>query len=155
MRKLALVTALSLSVVVGLAACSSDSSDSSGSSGSSTTTKAAAKVPVSLCGTVNNTGTKDISADGATAKIEVEADNFYFNPTFIKAAPSQKVTVELKNEGTVAHTFTLDALNIDKEVQPGESAEVEVTAPANGDAPFFCRFHKDNGMQGALFIATS
>ncbi len=97
MRKLALVTALILSVVVGLAACSSDSSDSSGSSGSSTT-KAAAKAPVSLSGTVNNKGTKDISADGATAKIEVEADNFYFNPTFIKAAPSQKVTVELRTK---------------------------------------------------------
>jgi plastocyanin len=154
MRKLALVTVLSLSVVVGLAACSSDSSDSSGSSASSTT-KAAAKAPVSLSGTVNNKGTKDISADGATAKIEVEADNFYFEPTFIKAAANQKVTVELKNEGSVAHTFTLDALNIDKEVQPGQSAEVEVTAPASGDAAFYCRFHKDNGMQGALFISAS
>ena len=155
MRKLALVAALSLTVVVGLTACSSDSSDSKGSSTSSTATKAGAKAPVTLSGTVNNKGTQDISGDGASAKIEVEADDFYFNPTFIKVAPGQKITVELKNEGSVAHTFTLTALNIDKEVQPGSTAEIEVMAPASGDAAFFCRFHKDSGMQGALFVSSS
>jgi plastocyanin len=154
MRKLALVTALSLTVVVGLAACSSDS-DSSGSSKSTTTTKAGAKAPVALAGTVNNKGTKDISSAGASTKLEVELDDFYFEPTFIKVAPDQKVTIELKNEGSVAHTFTLTALDIDQEVQPGQKAEVTVTAPASGNAAFFCRFHKDSGMQGAFFVTAS
>jgi uncharacterized cupredoxin-like copper-binding protein len=47
----------------------------------------------------------------------------------------------------------LDALDINQEVQPGAKAEIKVMAPASGDAAFYCRFHKDNGMQGALFVS--
>lgn len=153
MRKLALISALSLTVIVGLTACSSDSSDSSGSSTSSTS-KGPAKAPVTLSGTVNDKGTKAINDDGSSTKIEVEADDFYFKPTFIKVAPGQEITVELENEGSVAHTFTLDALDIDQEVQPGAKADIKVMAPATGNAAFYCRFHKDSGMQGAFFVSS-
>jgi plastocyanin len=149
MSKAFAATVLSLCAVLGIAACSSDSSDSTKSSSSSTGKTAP---PVSLSGTVNDKGTKDISAKGASTKLEVEADDFYFEPTFIKAAPGQKVEVELKNEGSVAHTFTSPTLDVDKELQPDTTATVEVTVPSSGNAPFFCRFHKDNGMQGAVFI---
>lgn len=147
MRKAVVATILGLSVVTALSACSSGSSSSS-------TTKAAPKAPVDLGGTVNNKGTKDVSAQGTSASIELEADNFYFNPTFIKVAPGQKIKLELKNEGTVTHTFTSTALNVDKELQPDTKATVEVTVPASGTAAFFCRFHKSNGMQGAMFTAS-
>jgi plastocyanin len=148
MPKALALTVVSLSVVLGLAACSSDSKSSS--SDSSSTAKASA--PVSLSGTVNNKGTKDVSSKGASTKLELEADNFYFNPTFIKAAAGQTITLELKNEGSVAHTFTSPKLNVDKEVPPGSSATIEITAPASGNTAFYCRFHKDNGMQGAIFV---
>jgi plastocyanin len=104
---------------------------------------------------VNNKGTKDISTKGASTEIEVEADDFYFEPTFIKVAPGQKIKVELKNEGSVAHTFTSTTLGVDQEVQPDSKATVEVTVPMSGDADFFCRFHKDNGMQGAMFTTST
>lgn len=138
---------LALCVTIGLAACSSDSSSDAKEPSSS-------KAPVTLSGKVNNKGTKDISGDGASTEIELEADNFYFEPTFIKVAPGQKVKVELENEGSVAHTFTSKALGVDEEVQPGAKATVEVTAPDSGNSAFFCRFHRDNGMQGALFTTT-
>ena len=153
MRNILAATALIAVVALGLSACGSSSS-SSGSSKSTSTTKAAAPTPVTLSGTVTNKGTKDVSTKGATS-MELELDNFYFEPTFIKAAPGQKLTLELKNEGSVPHTFTAPSLNINKELQPDSKETVMVTVPMSGNVPFYCRFHKDNGMQGAIFMTAS
>lgn len=104
--------------------------------------------PVTLSGTVNDHGAKDL---GAKAEFELEQDDFYFNPTFIKAAPGATVKVELHNEGKAAHTFTIDALKIDKTLQPGQEIDVPVKLPASGALTFYCRFHRGQGMQGALY----
>ena len=109
---------------------------------------AAKAPPVSLSGTTNNHGTKT-----ASDSMEVELDDFYFGPTFIKAKAGQKITVELHNEGSTAHTFTTtEAGSVDEEVAPGAKKTVTITAPASGSALFFCRFHRGTGMQGAVFI---
>jgi plastocyanin len=110
--------------------------------------------PVKIDGKVNVKGTKDISAK-STAKIEIEADDFYFGPTFVKVAPGEKVTVELKNEGSAAHTFTSDSLSVDQQVAPGKSKTFTVTVPSSGTAfAFHCDFHQSMGMQGAFFTKT-
>ena len=155
MRKILAATALIAVVALGLSACGSSSSGSSGSSKSTTTTKAAAKAPVTLTGTVNNKGTKDVSTKGSTADVDMDLYNFYFEPTFVKAAPGQKLTISLHNEGSVPHTFTVPMLNIDKELQPEQKMTVTVTVPMSGTVPFHCRFHQDNGMQGAIFMTAS
>jgi plastocyanin len=150
MSKVIAATVLTLCVALGLTACSSDSKSSS----STTTTKAAkttAAAPVTLSGTVNNKGTKDVSAKGATVTMELELDNFYFSPTFTKVAPGQKLKLEVKNEGSVAHSFTAPSLNIDQVLQPDSKMTITVTAPASGNVPFYCRFHRDSGMQGAFY----
>ena len=89
-------------------------------------------------------------ADGGS--IDVELDDTYFEPSFIEAPPGAKFTVELENEGELPHTFTVDSLDIDEQVAPGKTAEVEVTMPT-ATSPFHCDFHGGMGMQGAL-IAT-
>jgi plastocyanin len=155
MSKPLAITAVTVAALLGLAACSSDSKDSKSTDNSTSTTKGAAKAPVTLNGTVNNKGTKDISTKGASTEIEVELDDFYFEPTFIKVAPGQKIKVELENEGSMAHTFTSSALGVDQEVAPGKKATVNVTIPTTGATPFFCRFHQSSGMQGAMFITAS
>lgn len=151
MPKALAATVLALSVALGLSACSSGSSSSSSKSSKSSSTS---KPPVTLSGKVNNKGTKNVSADGASTKLEIEADDFYFNPTFVKVAPGQKIKIELKNEGSATHTFTSPTLDVDKELAPDTTATVEVTAPASGTAAFFCRFHKGSGMQGAMFTTS-
>lgn len=104
--------------------------------------------PVSLSGTTNDHGTKT-----ASATMELELDDFYFNPTFIKATAGQKITVTVKNEGKATHTFTSTELgSVDEEVAPGATKTVTVTAPASGSGVFFCRFHRSSGMQGAVFV---
>src|SRR5207245_239933 len=103
--------------------------------------------------TVNNHGTKKLT--GMTASIELEQDNFYFNPTFVNTEKGAKITVELKNEGNVPHNFSIDALKVDQTVEPDKTATVTVNLPAAA-APvaFYCKFHKSQGMQGAFYSST-
>jgi len=134
MRRLCVILAL---LALGAAACGS-SSDKESSAGTP---------PVSLAGTTTNHGTKT-----ASSSMEVEIDDFYFGPTFIKAKAGEKITLELKNEGKAVHTFTSTDLNVDEQLAAGASKKITITAPQTGHALFFCRFHQGQGMQGAVFI---
>jgi plastocyanin len=132
-----------LFLVFGAAACGGKSSSSSSSGSNESTTS------TTINGTqVDSHGTKDVS--GETGKIEIELDDNYFDPTILKGKPGQKVELELKNEGKATHTFTISAQNIDKEIQPGDEAETEVTFPQSGQLEFVCKFHQGLGMIGAL-----
>ena len=70
--------------------------------------------------------------------------------------PGQTLTIDLKNEGAAAHTFTIEgALPVDEEVQPGEVGQVRVTFPQSGEVTFVCTFHENLGMVGALELSSS
>ncbi len=146
-------------VVLGLAATACAKSTTAGS-GSSTTPTASAtgSAPVTLSGKVTNKGTKDLTAMGKTIDFSIEADDednlstFYFKPTFVQVTPGGKVTVEVENEGTVKHNFSITALNIDQNVDKGAKKEVTFTLPSSGVVNFFCKFHVGSGMQGAFFF---
>jgi plastocyanin len=97
----------------------------------------------------NDHGTKDVSGQ---ASLEVELDDFYFNPTVIKGTAGQQVKLELKNEGSALHNFTLTDQNIDQDVQSDQSADVTVTIPQSGFLEFFCKYHKGSGMVGELTV---
>jgi plastocyanin len=147
MRRTALIFAvLALGLVPLLAGCGSSSSSSGGTTTESggeseggTTTVAGLKA--------NNHGTKPVESSGKT---EVELDDFYFEPTVLEGKPGQKVELELKNEGNVEHSFTVDSQGIDKDLEPGDEGEVTVTIPKSGAISFFCKYHKSSGMAGAL-----
>jgi plastocyanin len=107
---------------------------------------AKSKTPVKLEGKVNNKGTGTLK----NGKVGIEADNFYFEKTFLKGSAGD-VTVEIKNEGNVPHSFTIDDQDIDEVIQPGKRAKVTVTLTAGEPANFYCKFHVSSGMQGALY----
>jgi hypothetical protein len=108
----------------------------------------AKKKPVKLEGKVNNKGVDKVK-NGA---VEIEADEFFFDGTFIKGKAGDLVEVTVSNEGAVEHTFTIDDLDIDEELQPGASVTVDVEIPADG-SPLtgFCKLHVASGMQFAFF----
>ncbi|MET0902518.1 MAG: cupredoxin domain-containing protein [Acidimicrobiales bacterium] len=133
MRKILLIGAALVLVTV---ACGDD--DDGGGSG---------EAPVELEGTVNDEGSGEVS-DG---EVEMELDDFYFGPTFTQAEAGSTVTVSLFNEGDTTHTFTIDSLGIDEELAPEATLEVEVTLPESGAVRYYCRFHADQGMQGAFY----
>ncbi|MCC6179324.1 MAG: cupredoxin domain-containing protein [Chloroflexi bacterium] len=97
--------------------------------------------------TFNNHGLKDARG---TDELELEADDFYFEPTFVRGTPGQKLTLEIENEGAAEHTFTIPGQQIDTVLQPGGKADVAVTVPNSGALRFYCRFHTSLGMNGEL-----
>ena len=135
MRKILILLA---AVGVLAAGCGSDS------------VKTSSNIPVQLPGNTTNKGTKDVSG----ASVDIELDDYYFNPTFLKGgSPGSTITVHLKNEGKQPHTFTSAALGADKQLSPGETADVQVKLPQSGASEFHCTFHQQsNGMQGAFFF---
>jgi len=108
----------------------------------------AKKKPVKLEGKVNNEGTGK-AVDGA---VELEADNYYFKDTFIKAPKGTTVTVTVNNEGSTEHTFTINSQDIDETISPGGSITADVEIPANGKpVTGYCSIHQGEGMQFAFF----
>jgi plastocyanin len=96
--------------------------------------------------TANNKGTKEVTGD----ETEVELDDFYFEPTIIKAAAGTEFKLELFNESNNLHNFKLDEQNIDQDVAAGEDVNVMVTIPDSGQLEFYCKYHKASGMVGAI-----
>ena len=141
--------------VLGLAAAACAKSTTPGAAGSSTPAASSSGAPVALSGKVTDKGIKDLTAMGSTVKFTLEADNdggdFYFSPTFLKVVPGSKITLELENEGSTEHNFTIKALGIDQDLEKGEKKTVTVTMPSDGALNFYCEYHHNLGMQGAFF----
>jgi plastocyanin len=143
-----IVAVLGLGVVPLVAGCGSSSSSSSSSSTESSSSGGGKKTIAGV--QANDHGTKAASSSGKT---EVELDDFYFKPTVLQGKPGAQVRLELKNEGKVEHTFTIDSQGVDQDLQPGDEAEVTVTIPKSGAVSFYCKLHKSSGMAGALAVS--
>ncbi len=95
----------------------------------------------------NNHGSEDVSGND---EFKVEIDDFYFEPTVLKGTAGQKVKLELDNEGSALHNFSLPEQNLDQDVAAGKDGEVTVTFPQSGILEFFCKYHRGRGMAGEL-----
>ncbi|HEU5003402.1 MAG TPA: cupredoxin domain-containing protein [Actinomycetota bacterium] len=107
--------------------------------------------PISLPYVVNDNANVDDAGRGAAFSLDVSATNFHFTPTFIQATPGAQVTVHIANNGTLTHTFTVDAEHIDVVLGKGQNGTATVTVPAAGYVTFYCRFHWGGGMRGAIY----
>lgn len=97
----------------------------------------------------NDHGTEEVAG---VPEFELELDEFYFSPTVLSGEAGQTISLELLNNGSNVHTFTVDAVNVDVEVQPGQNAFTKVTFPESGAFLFYCRFHAGGGMRGGLSV---
>ena len=122
-----------------------------GGSASPSVTPSEATTPLSNGEVAAFHGLQDVSGK---ASVELELDDFYFGPTVLVGKGGQSLKLELFNEGSNAHTFTLKAQGVDQTVDPGKTAEVAVTFPQSGSATFACTFHGvSNNMRGDLRTA--
>lgn len=100
-----------------------------------------------------NHGSQDVSG---ASEFQLEADDFYFGPTVLEGEAGQQLALGLSNEGGVSHTFTTDSAGIDEELPSGaDGIEIDVTFPDSGALVFYCRFHRSQGMLGALSVGGS
>ena len=97
--------------------------------------------------TFSDHGTKDVKGQG---ELDLEADNYYFEPTFLRGTPGQKLKLEIENTSSTLHNFSIAEQHIDVDIPRKGKAVVEVTFPPSGVVVFFCKFHQSRGMNGEL-----
>ena len=84
--------------------------------------------------------------------IEVELNDNYFNPKVITIPNGRTTMLILKNKGTKKHTFTVEKLGIDTEVQPGTEKTITVKPINSGTYDLLCRYHFQEGMIGKVTV---
>ena len=136
--------------LITLAACSSSSSAAAPASGSSSGSN---KITIGS-DQANDHGTQDATG---TSTFTIGADNdssgYFFNPTILQGSAGQSITLDIKNDGSVEHNFSITSMNVNITIQPGASQEVKVTFPQTGTVEYFCSFHHALGMAGELSVA--
>jgi plastocyanin len=96
---------------------------------------------------VNDHGTLDATGE---SEIEFEADDVYFDPTFLRGEAGQKLTLKIQNDGNARHNFSIPSQNLDQDIEAGAETTVEITFPQSGVALFLCKYHQGQGMVGEL-----
>lgn len=90
-----------------------------------------------------------------TQTVEVEAFDYYFEPTALAVELNADVTIQFTNNGGVTHSFTAPDLDLEVEAGNGEEATVTFTVPNQaGSYDFFCRYHPDE-MTGTISVGGS
>lgn len=84
--------------------------------------------------------------------IEVELNDNYFNPKVITIPSGRTTMLILKNKGMKKHTFTVEKLGIDTEVQPGTETTITVKPINSGTYDLICRYHFQEGMVGKVTV---
>ncbi len=92
-------------------------------------------------------GTRDV---GSLTVVKMEADDYYFGPTFLRGKPGQRVRLRIENESGTLHNITIAGLQVDRDILPKKTIEVDVTIPESGALVFSCKFHGPLGMNGQL-----
>jgi hypothetical protein len=70
--------------------------------------------------------------------VELEADEYYFKPTFLHGVPGQRLQLEIENESGTLHNISLPEQHLDMDIPPKGKVAVEVVFPASGAVRFFC-----------------
>ncbi|MBZ6484330.1 cupredoxin domain-containing protein [Priestia aryabhattai] len=104
---------------------------------------------------VITSGSLDVLAESDVVRqqaMEVQLNDDYFNPETITIPSGKKTTLILKNEGQKEHTFTVEKLGIDAEVQPGKEKTITVKPQNPGTYELICRYHFNSGMVGKVIV---
>jgi len=102
------------------------------------------------CGSASGSGQ---ASSGPAAGQQLEAVDNGFRPAQLTATAGQKVTVVLRNDGATLHNFSIDAVGVSKDVEPGKRLTVTFTPSSAGTLPFYCRYHQALGMTGSVVVA--
>ena len=148
-----LFAGLSAAIVL-LGSCSSSSSTSSPATGGASSASSSGSGTITIgSDQANDHGTEDVSGMSSFELGANNDDGFYFDPTVLTGSANQSLKLEIKNEGTAEHNFTIESLGVNVNIQPGQSQEVTVKFPGSGSVEYFCSFHRSLGMAGELQVA--
>ena len=92
---------------------------------------------------------------GGTTLTVNGGDDLKFTPNTLTVKAGDKVTVNLVNNGSVAHTFVIPDLNVKADMPAGKTNTVTFTAPTKaGTYQIICDVpgHKEAGMVAQLIV---
>jgi plastocyanin len=89
---------------------------------------------------------------GGGSSTSITIKDFAFDPNTLKGSGGQTMTIQLSNEDSTEHSFTLDDGSVSQDVDPGGSASVEVTLPGSGTVGWHCKYHPST-MTGTITIS--
>lgn len=86
--------------------------------------------------------------------IKLTLSDFKFSSPTIEVPANEKASLELKNEGSVEHDFTIEAIGFKASVQPGKTAVRNIGPIELGEYTIVCTVlgHKELGMVGKLIV---
>ena len=90
----------------------------------------------------------DPAPGGGGGAVTLSAQDIQFSPTDLSAASGD--TIEFDNADDVKHSFTAEELEIDEDVEAGESVSIDLGEAEAGSYDFICKYHPD--MTGTLEI---
>jgi nitrosocyanin len=104
--------------------------------------------------TTEGTTATSAASNAGGATLNLTTKDFAFDPTTLSATAGKAVTVTIKNNGQVEHNFSISSLNVDKDIEKGETQTVTFTPSQSGKVEFFCKYHKaTKNMVGSLTVA--
>jgi len=109
-------------------------------------------VVVTSLGSFGVSAESRVVAQPAVKSIVVELNDDFFNPEAITIPNGTATTLILKNKGKKEHTFTVEKLGIDAEVQAGKEKTITVQPKQPGTYELICRYHFQEGMVGKVIV---
>ncbi|MFJ7932091.1 cupredoxin domain-containing protein [Peribacillus sp. NPDC096448] len=109
-------------------------------------------VVVTTLGSLGVSAESRVVTQPTVKSIEVELNDDFFNPEVITIPKGTATTLILKNKGKREHTFTVEKLGIDAEVQPGKEKTITVQPKQPGTYELICRYHFQEGMVGKVIV---
>lgn len=112
-------------------------------------------VVVAACGGGGGGDQQNNGGGGGAVSEEVIMTDYAFDPQDLTFNQGDKVTLTIKNEGSTAHDFTVEALDVSSgQIAVGDSAQVEIPTDQPGEYEVVCTVpgHKELGMVGTLTI---
>ncbi|MDF1996609.1 cupredoxin domain-containing protein [Peribacillus frigoritolerans] len=109
-------------------------------------------VVVTTLGSFGVSAESRVVTQPAVKSIEVELNDDFFNPEVITIPNGTATTLILKNKGNEEHTFTVEKLGIDAEVQAGKEKTITVQPKQPGTYELICRYHFQKGMVGKVIV---
>ncbi len=111
------------------------------------TTPSAQEALTQSASAASDHGTKQVTG---MVEVALEANDYYFAPTFFHGEPGQSLSLAAKNESGMLHNLSIPELQIDQDLLPQGKAKVMIIFPSSGTVRFFCKLHTAMGMNGEL-----
>jgi plastocyanin len=147
-QRLKLILVLT-AVLVVVAACSSDE----GGGGGAAEPADAETTDTESGGAYGGEGETE-SGDGAAAgggDVALTATGNAWSPATISLTAGSAASVTVENADGVLHSFTFEDAQVDQDVEAGQTATIDITAPAAGEYTFVCKYH--SSMTGTVTVA--